>query len=262
MGGLHDYIRSLDRDTLVVFALTAEKYYRNKKNIRLMGGLHDRVAGMTEEDLVTYILAKIKEFPELDSKKKLTQLAVQYGLKTEEPVLGGLHDYIFREPRETLIKWAFTAEKYHRKVNNQEGLLGGLDDYIGRLSTAEIAQYILKEAAEHSELNSGDKLNKMATELGVQGGEGPEVFVEVMGGLHDYIYRTDRKTLEKWAFVCQRFDRESRGKLGLIGGLEDYIGSLSDKEVADYILAKASKYSQLNSSEKLNTLATKYSVGN
>ena len=45
----------------------------------------------------------------------------------DQQSFGGLHDYIYRETRENLVKWALTTEKYHRKLNSTQ-FLGGLHD--------------------------------------------------------------------------------------------------------------------------------------
>jgi len=76
---------------------------------------------------------------------------------------GGLDDYIYREPRETLIGWALTAERFDR---DGHFLIGGLDDMIGSMTNNDLAKYILDKANKHPELNSSSKLNALAKEYG------------------------------------------------------------------------------------------------
>jgi len=81
--------------------------------------------------------------------------------------MGGIHDYIFRLPRDKLNLWALAAEKYHREVNN-EHLLGGLDDYLSSLSDKQVIDYILKEVKEHPELGKSKKLDELVTKYGIK----------------------------------------------------------------------------------------------
>ena len=86
---------------------------------------------MSNIDISVYILEKAREHKELDNYTFLTGLTKTYGFVQPEVAaaqalgVGGLHDYIFRENRATLEKWALTAEKHHRFVNNKQ-MLGGL----------------------------------------------------------------------------------------------------------------------------------------
>jgi len=169
--------------------------------------------------------------------------------------MGGLHDYIFRMPRETLIQWALTTEKYHRKVNNQEHLLGGLDDYINSLSTQEIANYILKEAHEHPELDSKEKLDALVQQLSApkQGPLGGD------GGLHDYLFRLPREKLITYALTTEAYHRDIT-HLHLMGGLDDYVNSLSNQQIVDYILKQLKEHPEINNAEKLDSLSLKYNI--
>jgi hypothetical protein len=171
MGGLHDFIFRLERTELVNLAFSAEKFSFEVKGSTLMGGLHDTINSMSNIDIASYILEKAREHKELDNYTFLTGLTEKYGFVQPEVTVafgaGGLHDYIFRENRATLEKWALTAEKHHRFVNNKQ-MLGGLHDYISALTTEEVAEFVLKEAAEHKELDSAEGLNKLAIHYGVE----------------------------------------------------------------------------------------------
>jgi hypothetical protein len=170
-GGLDDYIFRVDRDTLTNFALSAEKYDNVKQgHPTLIGGLHDKIRNMSNVEIAEYILEKVKIYKELNSFQSLEKLSVEYGFSSKLPEdfsrEGGLHDYIFRMPRENLARWALTAEAHHKAMNNIE-ILGGLHDYINTLSNEELVQYILKKAQEHPELNSADELDRYASVYGI-----------------------------------------------------------------------------------------------
>jgi len=176
-----------------------------------------------------------------------------------EPIRGGLHDYIFRMPRETLIRWALVTERYHRKVNNQEHLLGGLDDYINRLSNQEIVSVILKEADEHPEIASSQKLESLTVEygMGTQNTEAPRMGGD--GGLHDFIWRLPREKLNSWALATEAYHRDINHQ-HLMGGLDDYVTSLTNEQVVEYIMKEVKEHPEIANQEKLDSLTTKYNI--
>lgn len=68
-------------------------------------------------------MAKI--YPELTSASKLDELAVSYGIESPKSLqIGGLHDFIFKESKETLERWALTVEAHHAKMTNKT-IIGG-----------------------------------------------------------------------------------------------------------------------------------------
>jgi len=55
----------------------------------------------------------------------------------------------------------------------------------------------------------------------------------------------------------KKYQREVEN-VHLIGGLDDYVNSLSNVQLAQYVLKAAKKYPTLNSADKLNSLSVKY----
>jgi len=265
LGGLHDYIFTIDRQTLINWALAAEAYVREQRNLHLMGGLDDYIHSLTNQEIAQKILDFADQYKELDSETMLQSLVIKYGtnlIKANAPSLflapvGGLHDYIFRESRETLINWALAAETYVREKTNKH-LMGGLDDYIDSLTNQEIAQKVLEYAAKYQELNSADKLNAFVAQYGISHEPRTASFLN-FGGLHDFIFREDRPTLINWALAAEKYVR-TKENLHLMGGLEDYIRSVSNQEIAQKILDWAAQYPELDSSAKLESLVTEYGI--
>jgi len=253
VGGLHDYIYRTDREVLVTWAFAAERFDQEKTGMFLIGGLHDRINGMSNIEIADYILRKAEKYPELDSASKLNELAAGYGLskpiqnftEPQGPKIGGLHDYIFRQGRETLVKWALSAENYHRRVKNIK-VLGGLEDYIERLPNDKVIEYILNEVDEHPEIDSFEKLNELSTEQ--------PIGQDVDGGIHDYIFREPRETLIKWAIATEKYHRRVLN-LNIMGGLHDYIDRLENEKIVEYILAEVSEHPELNNADKLNEIS-------
>jgi poly-D-alanine transfer protein DltD len=248
MGGLHDFIYRLDRDTLTAWAYTCERYDREQSGMGfLIGGIVNMIGRWSTVQISDYILEKVDKYPELDSKDKLNALATQYGL------IQPAREYLTKEDnRQTLEKWALATEKYHREVNHLH-LLGGLDDYISSLTNEKVVEYIVKEVSEHPEIDSADKLNELAVKYGI---ERITVFSNpIKNNSFDDIIR--RKTLEAWALTCEQFHRNANN-IHPMGGLHDYISRLSDDEVIEYIKKEVAEHEELNSVEKLDKLAKEY----
>jgi len=268
MGGLHDFIYRLDRETLTSWAYAAERYYRKVNNLHLFGGVHDRIRGMTNMDIVEYVLEKANELPELDSKSKLDELALEYGFVKKNESLnfldeekeGGLHDYIILLPRSSLNRWAISAQLYHREELKEE-LDGGLMDYVGTLSDEDVIAFILKEAEEHKKIN-GQFLDELVVKYGLTDWE-PRIsrVHKKIGGLHDYIFRTDKDTLQKWALTCEKHHILVEGHEFFVGG-HDYIQNMKDNEIAEFILKEVKEHKELDSKEALDNYARIYGFSN
>jgi hypothetical protein len=252
LGGLHDYIFRVDNDTLVRWALTCQAHHNKITNQQ------DKLEfeKMSHKELIDFVLGMVNKYPGLDSSTELDRLAEQYKVQTKPFSLGGLDDYLFRQPRETLIKWALTCETHDRTVRNVR-LFGGLHDYIDTLSDVDISKYIIEKAKIYKELDSGEKLESFAQKYSIT--YQPHPHLKQFGGLHDYIFRKDRQTLIKWALTCEAHDRYER-KIQLLGGLDDMVNSWSNEKIAEYILGMAAVYPVLNNGDNLDSLATKFEI--
>jgi len=230
--------------------MRAEEYSIQKDNttLPLGGGIHDKVRYMDKEACVNYLVIEAIHHKELLNMTFFNS-TIAYPVPAAFLNLGGLDDYIFRENRETLNQWALTAERFDR---NGQFLIGGLEDELHSMSDTDVAEYVLKMAKKHPELNSGDRLNTLGKGYGII--PSTAAFLNI-GGLDDYIFRENRETLDAWALTAERFDRNGQF---LIGGLEDRLHSMSDRDVAEYVLEMAQKHPELNSGDKLNLLAKGY----
>lgn len=271
-GGLHDYIFRLPRETLVSWALTCEKYSTETKNQFLIGGLHDYIGTISKSDLVSYILKKVDEFPELNNQDKLNALASGYGfspssrqasLAANPRGRGGLEDYVFRLPREELIGYALASETYSRNKKHLH-LLGGLNDYISRLSNQEISDYILKSAKEFPELNNLETLKTLVNKYQIDAKNfiQPEVNVKspIRGGdLLSDLPSVPRDVLNNYAIAAEKYHREKLN-LTLLGGLHDFINTLTNQQVIEYITQEVKEHPELNSKSKVTELVSQYKL--
>lgn len=207
-------------------------------------------------------MAKI--YPGLGRKNELDRLSILYGfagdkisVPNDAPVIGGLHDYISRQDRLTLIRWALTVEEY-LKQKTGKGLIGGIHGTKEPLTDEKYAQYIINMAEKFPELNSASELDRLSQVYGFS--DNPSLNkLGNFGGLHDFIFRKDRNTLIRWALTAEAHDRKLKN-VELLGGLQDYIDNLSNSEIANYVLAMADVYSELNSQQNLDALSQTYQI--
>jgi len=250
LGGLHDYIFSKDRKTLIKWALALEKYQKKESNLR--GGLHDLIRLMSDADIAEYILTKVKEFPELDSEEKLNEL-IQQKHENTGLIGGGIIDYVQAANRTTLINWALALEAYHREVN-QLHLVGGLHDMIGVMSKKDIKKYIMTEAHDHSEITNIAILNGLVTKFNIN--FTPHQTLSLALALEDI----PRNILINWALTTERYHRTVYDQKLIMGGLHDYVNVLSTDKIIEYIVKEADEHDDLNTLEKLSQLANEYGI--
>jgi len=143
------------------------------------------------------------------------------------------------------------------KLKNQP-LIGGLHDYINSLTNDQVIDYILREVKEHPEIANKNKLEGLVTKYLHPPATLP-LPEGIMGGIHDYIFRLPRDKLNLWALAAEKYHREVNNE-HLLGGLDDYLSSLSDKQVIDYILKEVKEHPELGKSKKLDELVTKYGI--
>jgi hypothetical protein len=265
-GGLHDIVFRLERKELEKWALIAESFHSKALGGQgiILGGLHDKLFYMSNGEIAKYILDMAKEHPELNN-------ATFYRQNTERvenrQIGGGLHDIIPTLNRTELINWAFTLERYHKKINNSTGTMGGLHDYIRLMNDTDIATYIVAELREHPEVNNRNIFFGLLNER-KNGEKRFEVkkslkFLSVNeekpligGGLHDHLRGSDRETLKKYALSIEKYEREELG-MKFLGGIHDYIDTVSDNELRVFIMRKAKRYPTLNSVSMIKEISSR-----
>jgi len=84
LGGLHDYIFTTPRATLIQWALTGEAYENKVNGQQVLGGLHDYIDTLSNDDLAEYIMKKADKFQEIDSAEKLNSFASKFGIRKPE----------------------------------------------------------------------------------------------------------------------------------------------------------------------------------
>jgi hypothetical protein len=165
-------LRQKSIEDLRSYCIKVEKYSRAKEGQEhVVGGIEDFVWRLDEDACIKFILSRTIKNRELLSLEKFNSVVnpTKSFLSNEtEPAFGhdgGLHDYIWREPREVIERWALTAEYHHREMTNTH-VLGGIHDYIATMNKEEIIDYIFSQIKQHPELNSRESLEKLSVSYG------------------------------------------------------------------------------------------------
>jgi HD superfamily phosphohydrolase YqeK len=260
------YLNEKSLDQLKVEALKMEEYVNEKKGEMILGGLHDYIDTLDKEELVqvmSRMMTNNLELLDLEVYESVINPApkVLAFLGEEEQKIGGLHDYIHTIDEATLRMWAIAADTYHLEKNGGQLIGGGIHDKLSTMKKLDFIEYLLKMIRQYPNLDSSVELNQLCVKYGISQhkDEKPEENEQPanVGGLLDYIWRQNDETLIQWALTADTYDKKMRN-IHILGGLEDYIYSLSREELMQITLKHAKTYPELNSSLKLNQLAISY----
>jgi len=135
--------------------------------------------------------------------------------------------------------------------------MGGLHDYISTLSDSQIADYINKEVKEHPEIASLSKLQSLVTKYTIKAQSELVATPVIGGGLHDVVRSLNRTSLIAYALAMDEYSHEKKPRLG---GIDDYVYTLQDQEIANFILKQAEQFPELNSKFAVDGLVSKYNI--
>jgi len=248
-----DVINSKTIEELKLWGLATEKYHREVNNLQAFGGLHDYVIRLEKQELIEYILNEVNEHEELVTASDLDKLVQKYKIKPGALKIGGLHDYIFKKDRKTLINWALATETYFRK-KEKTIMVGGLHDYIHFMDNKSIIGYILNLVREYPELDDGKKLDELVIEYRIDDEDKMASLNSNFGGLHDVLHKKSRCTLMRWAIAVEYYHRKVKGISVDVGGIHDYIHSMDKHLIIKYILEEAKEHPEIDSEESIEKI--------
>jgi len=150
-----------------------------------------------------------------------------------------IKDSLMSLSRDSLIKYALASEAYHKEINNQQHMIGGLHDYIFNLSNEQLAEKIKQATNEHKEINSIQKLQVL-----VNGKPLDRVMIERERIAREYLKTLSNQMLQRCALGVESFHK-MKTTSPMYGGLHDYIQSLSDQEIIEYIVMEVSNHHEI-----------------
>jgi len=170
---------------------------------------------------------------------------------------------------EELKTTALKMEEYERKKTGP--LMGGLHDYIDTLTKEDLTDYILKKVFNNQELLEIETFNTVSKETSTESNnvmllaekaEEPKKFDA------DYIWFhltqikqvLKEKSIEELKTIALNVEEFERKKTGpLMGGLHDYINTLTKEDLTDYIVKGCFNNKELLDMEVFNTVASGHS---
>lgn len=170
-----------------------------------------------------------------------------------------------------LRDYALSLESYRA---NGQMVFGGLHDYINGYNEQSLIKYIVSVCIEKRELLDEQKFNSVIAQFASSadktieesafGSDSSEAEKKIeeknfKSNFEELVLIQSRNTLIKWALTCEYHDNLKK-QAPLIGELHDYVDSLSDREIADYILRLVGVYPELASKQTLNQLVEEYEI--
>lgn len=232
-----------DLTTLIQAALSVDSYDLEHSMYKRMGGLHDFAHLLTQKQLVDATVAIAKRWNELYEVGKIDQIMGRQKVRLQGAAFGGIEDYLFKMNLEDLKNIALAGESYDR-TQRKVILLGGLHDYIDSLSKDQVYEIIMNYVKQYPELRRPGFLESLA---GI-----PDK------GFESLLKNYDLPKLKNTALALEAYDRDVR-KIRLMGGLHDYIDTLTAENLIEYIRRKGEAYPEIRNVEKLNSIVKKYS---
>lgn len=141
--------------------------------------------------------------------------------------------------RQNLMKLALATEAYHKEVNDKQDFIGGLHDYIFNLSNDEIISKIKEETCEHQEINTMEKLEKL-----ISGSCFDRVTIERERISREYFKTLPSQMIKNCALGVENYHRSMQPG-HIYGGLHDYINTLSDMEITEYVMMEVNNHPKI-----------------
>lgn len=234
MNKIHDYSRS----NLIKLVIAAQQKDRENRNITLiLGGVEDYIYSMNSSE-IKYILAKF-----VLANKELNDIEYfeNYANITSMPEGLYFNQTLSYMSRLKLESYAFACEIYSRK---NVTIFGGLHDYIDTLQEDDLIKYILNVTGEYKELLENNKLEEISKIESVQ-----------IEDLRDLLASLQKYELAVVAITADEYDREHTGKRG---GIAEYVYTLTEAQIIDIIVEKATKYPELRVERFFKSLIQRY----
>lgn len=232
-----------DLTLLVQAALSVDSYDLEHSMYKRLGGLHDYAHLLTQKQLVDATVAIAKRWPELYTEGKLSEIMSRQKVRLQGATFGGVEDYLFKMSLEDLKKIALAGESYDR-TQRKVILLGGLHDYIDSLSKDQVYEIIMNYVRQYPELRRSGFLESLA---GIPN-----------KGFESFLASYNIGQLQKTALALESYDRDVR-QIRLMGGLHDYIDTLTEENLIEYIRRKGDAYPEIRNEERLRAIVDKYS---
>jgi hypothetical protein len=268
--GLKSLLQSKSVEELRSYCLKIEDYERQGKF--LIGGLHDYIQTMDKDECMKYILTSAMNNKELLKMEKFYTIVEpdtnSVFLSEDEKLIGG-GDLSLISSRVTKLLELFKSiteselQKWAMRVHNWEkknGFAGSEHGYPYYMTKDTTVQYIIAEAVNFKQLLDYDFfVSNICNPME----EFHRPYVPTGPGqvrLSSVINTLDRKDLERFALTCEKYVRDTQNLQGIYGGIHDNFVVMDNEQLGNYILSATEKYPVIDGVLNLNMLADKYLI--
>lgn len=165
---LNQYLNQKEAGELREYVLKIENWRSEEKKEIFIGKFPEIVNKLDKEGCIKYIVnaaVKYSELFDMSFFKKITGPDHAPFLPQDKPIGGGLHDFIFKLPRETLNNFALSCEKYIQEKRGAK-TFGGLHDTLRLMADQDVVIYILQRTKDYPELDNFGFLQKLSMDYG------------------------------------------------------------------------------------------------
>ena len=224
------YLHELDRESLIRIALNCDQ--ASRKNLRNGNvKLVDSIDYLTNEQIIKQIQALTERNPFLLKNEKVIRLPEVESLSEQE-----LEDRLISYPQNYLADLACSCESYKRSITGVK-LIGGLHDYAYSLEKERLIEIILDFSNEYPELKKEGYLESMNDRRGhtksLSSSSGKNV--KILDSFEASLVKFELFELKRIALACEQYSKTKLNQK-LIGGLHDYIDSLTASQIIEHIL--------------------------
>jgi hypothetical protein len=243
---IEEYLTDKDKEDLIKIALIIEKYEQVKANEDDVGGLIHNVEKLTEEEL----RQEIKKFVAEDKDLTVTKIEELVRVWEADNSRKDL-DFLHHASEEKLKVYAKILEKTWKTRNGIE-IKPGEDTDFTDWSTHELFNYVTKILHMYKDITQ-EFLDRSTQKVGTSLSD---TFSQRFKFLEEKLDREELNTLAYGAEVAYR--KENNIPIDIRGGLVNFLHSLSDDEVKDYIRKTMLRNNYLTQEKLIELLEEKH----
>lgn len=250
--GETEFINSIneltDKNTLIMYSLTVEKYSLEKKNKYILNRLNSYASKLDSFFLKNYILLICEKYTDIQQIGELNSLSSKYGFDSKAtPIYENIKvlNNLINSSVEELRKYAKTCEDYSRE-QNKLSYLGDITDYSETLSKIDLLHYLIYMIGNYPTLDDLEVLNSF--EKG-----------------KDFDWPSFKKdldafeltTLRDMTTVLLKYHRECL-KQAYFKGISELVSPLNKEQLISEIVNVIKEHQELRDKDRINALLEKY----
>jgi len=246
-----NFLNTQSVEQLRTYCIRVENWERVNEKSHKIGGIHDYVRRLDKDGCVKYIITE-----SLKNKELFDLQFFQKTIIPENQIIGGgdlaktAHNVVMMtnllnaQSVEDLREYCVRVEKWER-LNGKNTKMGGVHDYVQRLDKDGLVKYIITESLKNNELFDLEFFaDTIQAPNGVIGGNDLANVSYKVSQMSDYL---NAKTVEDLRDYCVKIEAWERvnGKNSKMGGVHDYVMTLDKDGCIKYLIGESVKFREL-----------------